>query len=65
MNDVVYVVETIMALTTLRRPEATTRMLEAHNRGLTLLLHTHREHAELLEEQFQSKHLTVTIEAGA
>jgi ATP-dependent Clp protease adapter protein ClpS len=37
-------------------------MLEAHQRGISLLLTTHREHAELLHEQFHSKHLTVTIE---
>ena len=37
-------------------------MLEAHETGVTLLVETHREHAELLQEQFQSKQLTVTIE---
>lgn len=62
VNDVVYVVKTIMELTPLRREEATLRMLEAHNRGITLLLQTHREHAELLQEQFTSKRLTVTVE---
>jgi ATP-dependent Clp protease adapter protein ClpS len=39
-------------------------MLEAHKRGLALLVSTHREHAELLQEQFTSKKLTVTIEPG-
>ncbi len=63
VNDVVYVVETIVALTPLRRPEATVRMFEAHKSGVAHLLSTHREHAELLEEQFASKRLTVTIEA--
>ncbi len=62
VNDMPYVVETIIALTTLNRHDAVTRMLEAHNRGLALLLTTHREHAELLDEQFQSKRLKVTIE---
>ncbi|MCH7572875.1 MAG: hypothetical protein IH891_08175 [Planctomycetes bacterium] len=37
-------------------------MLEAHKSGLALLLSTHREHAELLQEQFTSKRLTVTIQ---
>ncbi|MHC5003122.1 MAG: ATP-dependent Clp protease adaptor ClpS, partial [Planctomycetota bacterium] len=62
VNDMVYVVDTIVELTTLDRQEAIARMLEAHVRDLTLLLSTHREHAELLEERFSSKRLTVTIE---
>lgn len=63
VNDMVYVIDTIVELTTLNRHAAVTRMLEAHNTGLALLLVTHREHAELLSEQFASKRLTVTIEA--
>ncbi|TDJ57503.1 MAG: ATP-dependent Clp protease adaptor ClpS [Planctomycetota bacterium] len=62
VNDMPYVVETIVALTRLNRHDAVSRMLEAHTRGLSLLLTTHREHAELLDEQFQSKRLKVTIE---
>ncbi len=62
VNEMPYVVETIIALTPLNRHDAETRMLEAHRRGLSLLLTTHREHAELLDEQFQSKRLKVTIE---
>ena len=61
-NDMSYVVETIVALTRLTRHDAVVRMREAHNKGLSLLLTTHREHAELLNEQFQSKRLKVTIE---
>lgn len=61
-NELGYVVETIHALTRLNKMEAVHRMFEAHHRGLSLLLTTHREHAELLEEQFRSKTLTVTIE---
>lgn len=64
VNDMLYVVDTIIELTTLKRQEAVLRMLEAHKRGLALLISTHREHAELLEEQFTSKKLTVTIEPG-
>lgn len=62
VNDMPYVVEAIVTLTTLNRHDAVERTLEAHRRGLTLLLTTHREHAELLGEQFRSKRLTVTIE---
>jgi ATP-dependent Clp protease adaptor protein ClpS len=62
VNDIVYVVATIQQLTAIKRADAVQRMLEAHHTGLALLLVTHREHAELLQEQFHSKHLTVTIE---
>jgi ATP-dependent Clp protease adapter protein ClpS len=62
VNDVYYVVDTIVSLVAMNRQDATEHMLEAHQTGLTLLLETHREHAELLQEQFQSKQLTVTIE---
>ncbi len=62
VNDMPYVVETIVALTKLNRHDAVVRMLEAHNKGLSLLLTTHREHAELLDEHFPSKRLKVTIE---
>ncbi len=62
VNEMGYVVRSIMELTYLGRPEATQRMLEAHNRGLAVLLVTHKERAELYAEQFASKRLTVTIE---
>lgn len=62
VNDMLYVIETIQALTTLNRHEAMQRMLEAHKTKTALLLTTNREHAELLAEQFASKKLTVTIE---
>ncbi|MHC5114542.1 MAG: ATP-dependent Clp protease adaptor ClpS [Planctomycetota bacterium] len=62
VNDVLYVVDAITSLTALPREEATIRMLEAHHTGVALLLETHQEHAELLQEQFESKLLTVTIE---
>ena len=62
VNDILYVVETIMELTTLSRDEAAQRTLDAHRMDIALLLTTHREHAELLCEQFQSKRLKVTAE---
>jgi ATP-dependent Clp protease adapter protein ClpS len=37
-------------------------MMEAHKKGLALVVSTHREHAELLAEQFTSLRLNVTIE---
>lgn len=61
-NGMDYVVITIMSLTPLNEQEAETRMTEANNTGVALLLTTHKERAELYQEQFQSKGLTVTIE---
>ena len=62
VNDMLYVANAIIELTTLDRQAAVLRMLEAHQNGLSQLLTTHREHAKLLQEQFQSKRVTVTIE---
>lgn len=61
-NTVLFVVETIVQLTPLKQPEAVERMKEAHETGVSLLLVTHKERAELYQDQFQSKGLTVTIE---
>ena len=65
VNDMLYVADTIVGLTTLSRRDAVQRMLEAHETGVAMLLVTNREHAELLAEQFASKSLTVTIEPDA
>lgn len=56
------VVRAITNLTPLNEQEAITRMQEADRTGLALLLVTHKERAELYQEQFTSKGLTVTIE---
>jgi ATP-dependent Clp protease adaptor protein ClpS len=63
VNEVGYVVATIVELGICNRQVAIQRMLEAHTKGMALLLVTHRERAELVQEQFTSKKLTVTIEA--
>ena|SRR5436189_3288616 len=57
-----YVVVTIMQLTSLNEQDAELRMTEADKTGVALLLTTHKERAELYQEQFTSKGLTVTIE---
>jgi ATP-dependent Clp protease adaptor protein ClpS len=61
-NTMEYAVATVHQLTPLNLDDAKMRTLEAHYRGLSLLLKTHKERAELYQEQFQSKGLTVTIE---
>lgn len=62
VNDMVYVVETIQMLTPLARREAMQLMLEAHFKDVALILTTHQERAELFQQQFGSRNLTVTIE---
>ena len=61
-NDILFVVRTVLELTPLNENEAEQRTIEAHKSGVALLLTTHKERAELYQEQFTSKGLTVTIE---
>ena len=61
-NDIGFVVKTVMELTPLDESEAKRRTDEANETGVALLLTTHKERAELYQEQFTSKGLTVTIE---
>lgn len=62
VNSVDFVINTIVALTPLKKQEAELRTKEANDKGLALLLTTHKERAELYKDQFESKGLTVTIE---
>ena len=61
-NEFGFVIRTVMELTPLKEQEAALRTIEANDTGVALLLVTHKERAELYQEQFQSKGLTVTIE---
>ena len=61
-NDMPFVVGTVVELTPLNKQEAELRTKEAHRTGVSLLLTTHKERAELYQDQFQSKGLTVSIE---
>jgi ATP-dependent Clp protease adaptor protein ClpS len=61
-NDMHFVINTIMELTPLNEDQAKQRTTEADKTGLSLLLVTHKERAELYQEQFTSKGLVVTIE---
>ncbi|MEX0777139.1 MAG: ATP-dependent Clp protease adaptor ClpS [Phycisphaeraceae bacterium] len=61
-NDVLFVIETVRMITTLNKQDAEHRVIEAHQRGVSLLLTTHKERAELYQQQFTSRNLTVTIE---
>ncbi|HSU69280.1 MAG TPA: ATP-dependent Clp protease adaptor ClpS [Tepidisphaeraceae bacterium] len=63
-NEMHFVVNTVVELTPLNEQEAEIRTVEAHKTGVALLLTTHKERAELYQEQFTSKGLIVTIEAA-
>lgn len=56
------VVAALVSLTPLKEQEARAKTREAHNKGLSLLFSTHKERAELYQQQLVSKKLTVTIE---
>jgi ATP-dependent Clp protease adaptor protein ClpS len=57
-----FVIDTITQLTPLNKQDAELRATEADKTGVALLLTTHKERAELYQEQFTSKGLVVTIE---
>lgn len=61
-NEMEWVARTIVALTPTPPLRAIEIMMEAHETGVSLVLVTHKERAELYEEQFRSKKLVVTIE---
>jgi len=62
VNEMGFVIESLCRFARLSVPAATRCTMEAHRKGLSLVLSTHREHAELVAEQLTSLRLTVTIE---
>jgi ATP-dependent Clp protease adaptor protein ClpS len=62
IDDLMFVVRSVMELTRFPRAEATHKMWEAYHCGRSVLLTTYLERAELYVEQFASKGLTVTVE---
>ena len=62
INDLMFIVRTVMELTRFCRAEATHKMWEAHHCGRSVLLSTWLERAELYVEQFASRNLRVVIE---
>lgn len=65
VNDMVFVVRTVSELARVPMERAFECMMEAHEEGQAVVLHTHREHAELVCESFQSKGLVASIERAA
>jgi ATP-dependent Clp protease adaptor protein ClpS len=62
-NDMEKVIKVVQQLTPLSEQEARERTMEAHNSGVSLVLVTHQERAELYVEQFASYSLTASCEA--
>lgn len=64
VNIAEIVVQRIVEFTRLPQPVAEARTLEAHTSQISVLLVTHKERAELIQEQFSgcSPPITVTIE---
>jgi ATP-dependent Clp protease adaptor protein ClpS len=65
VNSFEHVILAIVELTPLTTESAFEKTLIAHHQGVALLLVTHKERAELYQEQFTSLKLTVTIEPDA
>ncbi len=62
VQDLMFIVRSVMELTRFPRAEATHKMWEAYHSGRSVLLVTYLERAELYAEQFASKGLKVTVE---
>lgn len=61
-NSAIFVVASLVELTPLKEEEAIEKMAEAHKTGVSLIMVTHKERAELYRDILQSKGLTITIE---
>lgn len=62
VNTYNHVILTFLQLLKMDLPTAVRKTVEVDKKGLSIVAVTHREHAELLQEQLQSKGLTSTIE---
>ncbi len=62
IDDLMFIVRSVMELTRFPRAEATHKMWEAYHCGRSVVLTTYLERAELYAEQFASKGLAVIIE---
>ena len=64
VNTFDHVISSVVKLAFLPVEEAIVKAIEAHETGVALLLVTHLERADLLQEQFASMLITVTFEAA-
>lgn len=61
INAMGFVCEVLCTLPRLQLSHAFSVMLQAHREGESVILRTHREHAELLAQQMGSRGLTVSL----
>lgn len=61
-NTFEHVIRSVVRLTPIPEDEAVVKAIEAHETGVSLLLVTHQERAELYADQFASLEITITIE---
>ena len=61
-NTFEHVIRCVVRLTPIREDDAIVKAIEAHESGVSLLLVTHQERAELYAEQFASLSITISIE---
>ncbi|NBQ14535.1 MAG: hypothetical protein EBU31_08000 [Proteobacteria bacterium] len=62
VNEFAFVTRSVVEFARLSVQDAMDRTVEAHEAGVAMLLVTHRERAELIQDQFQTRGVTVTIE---
>jgi ATP-dependent Clp protease adapter protein ClpS len=62
INTYEHVIISFMQILNLEPQIALVKTIEVDKEGLSVVATTHKEHAELLQEQLQTKNLTVTIE---
>lgn len=65
VNTFEHIIASILKVTSLQVEDAVLKTVEAHETGVSLLLITHKERAELFAEQFSTFNITVTIEPDA
>lgn len=63
-NDMLYMVESLVEATHLAYKVAARVMLEAHMRGASLVMTTHKERAEFYRDRIRAKGLVASIEAS-
>lgn len=63
-HDMLYVVESLVEVTPLVYKMAARVMLEAHMRGASLVMTTHKERAEFYRDRIRAKGLIASIEAS-
>ncbi len=61
-NTFEHVIRSVVRLTPIGEDEAVIKAIEAHESGVSLLLVTHQERAELYADQFASLSITISIE---